>query len=121
MLNQSTTKNSIPISIVLILLAAAVPSVEAAQGTGDLAITNAIVIDGTGAGPLEGATVIVRDGKIESVSGDGSIPEGFRLIDLEGRYLLPGLIDPPRPHRESRTGEGGSGLGRDDGAKHGRR
>ena len=93
MLNQTTTKNSVSIWIVLILLVAAVPDVEAAQGTGDLAITNAVVIDGTGAEPVEGATVVVRDGKIESVSRDGSVPEGVRLIDLEGRYLLPGLID----------------------------
>jgi imidazolonepropionase-like amidohydrolase len=50
------------------------------------------VIDGTGRAPLERAVVRVEDGRIAEVSGlSGPAPEG--AIDLEGRSLLPGLID----------------------------
>ena len=56
---------------------------------------NARVIDGTGRQPFERAVVRIEDGRIASVdSVDGSarpVPEG--AIDLEGRTLMPGLID----------------------------
>jgi imidazolonepropionase-like amidohydrolase len=60
-----------------------------------MVLTNARVIDGTGAAPMERAAVHVADGRIagvESAVGSGDrIPEG--AIDLEGRTLMPGLID----------------------------
>lgn len=57
-----------------------------------LAIVHANVID-VRSGEIEmDATVVLRDGKIASV-GRGGAPEGAEVIDLEGRYLLPGLID----------------------------
>src|ERR1700733_7617318 len=56
---------------------------------------NARVIDGTGRPAFEPAAVRIADGRIASVeSVDGSarpVPEG--AIDLEGRTLMPGLID----------------------------
>jgi imidazolonepropionase-like amidohydrolase len=62
---------------------------------GDLLLLNARVIDGTGADPRDGATVLVRDGKIASVESGGDLgeSEGMERIDLEGRTLLPGLIN----------------------------
>ena len=42
---------------------------------------------------LPRATVRLRDGKIESVGADLTIPEGAELIEGKGRTLLPGLID----------------------------
>jgi imidazolonepropionase-like amidohydrolase len=38
------------------------------------------------------ATVVLRDGKIASVGG-GAAPAGAHVVDLKGKYLLPGLID----------------------------
>jgi len=38
------------------------------------------------------ATVVLRDGKIVSV-GEGAAPAGVTVIDVRGRYLIPGLID----------------------------
>jgi imidazolonepropionase-like amidohydrolase len=56
---------------------------------------NARVIDGTGRPALERASVRTADGRIvsvESVDGSGgAAPEG--AVDLEGRTLMPGLID----------------------------
>ncbi|MDX2031243.1 MAG: amidohydrolase family protein [Blastocatellia bacterium] len=59
-----------------------------------LALTHVNVIDGFGERPMRDATIIVRGGRIESVSTDGAaLPAGATAIDLQGRWLLPGLID----------------------------
>ncbi len=57
-----------------------------------IAITNVRVIDGTGAAPVEGQTVVLRDGKIAAVGGSVSVPAGARTIDGSGKTLLPGLF-----------------------------
>jgi len=59
----------------------------------DLVLQNATVIDGTGAPPREGVTVVVRGGRIASLDASTAPPPGARTIDLRGRFLLPGLID----------------------------
>jgi imidazolonepropionase-like amidohydrolase len=57
-----------------------------------LALVNARLIDGTGAPPRDGITVIVEDGRIVSVE-DAPPPQSADVLDVEGRTLLPGLID----------------------------
>jgi len=61
-----------------------------AQAAPDLVITNALIVDGTGAAARRG-TIAVRDGKIVSV-GDQAV-QGKRTIDAKGRALAPGFID----------------------------
>ncbi len=58
-----------------------------------LILTNAFLIDGTGAEPREGATVVVADGVIREVGSAGLKPPTGRRIDLKGQTLMPGLID----------------------------
>jgi imidazolonepropionase-like amidohydrolase len=53
-------------------------------------LINARVIDGTGRPPIEAATVHVEDGRIVSVTSGEPPPDG---LDLNGRTLMPGLID----------------------------
>ncbi len=59
-----------------------------------IALTNARVIDGTGAAAREGQTLVIRDGRIAALGATGSvaIPEGAETIDLAGKSLLPGLV-----------------------------
>jgi imidazolonepropionase-like amidohydrolase len=66
-----------------------------AQGpTPTIVITNATVIDGVASAPVRDATVVVRDGKIERIAtGRIDVPNGATVLDLKGRWLLPGLID----------------------------
>jgi imidazolonepropionase-like amidohydrolase len=72
-----------------ILVAAATAAV--AQ---DLDLVNANLVDGTGTDPQPGVTVSIRGGKVAVISPRApDAAEGIRRIDLEGRYLLPGLID----------------------------
>jgi hypothetical protein len=64
------------------------------HAAGTLVLTGGRLFDGTGSGVRDGATVIVREGRVEAVAaaGDG-MPEGAAVVDLAGRTLLPGLID----------------------------
>jgi enamidase len=62
--------------------------------TSVVALTNARVIDGTGAPPREGQTVIIRDGTIVAVgSGNAvAVPDGALRLDLTGKTVIPGLV-----------------------------
>ncbi|HEY3134979.1 MAG TPA: amidohydrolase family protein [Blastocatellia bacterium] len=65
-----------------------------AQPTNFLVIINANVIDGISAAPIKGATVIVHDGRIEQVgSGKAPMPATATVLDLKGKWLLPGFVD----------------------------
>jgi imidazolonepropionase-like amidohydrolase len=56
--------------------------------------TNAAVFDGQGPELLTGSEVLVADGLIQEVAQRGvSRPQDCEVIDLEGRTLMPGLID----------------------------
>jgi imidazolonepropionase-like amidohydrolase len=61
-----------------------------AQG---LTLVNATVIDGTGAPPAPGMTVVVRGGKVAEITRGARARSGTKVLDLEGRWVLPGLID----------------------------
>jgi imidazolonepropionase-like amidohydrolase len=69
--------------------------IAAAASAQSIALRGVTVIDGTGAPPLPGRTVLVDDGRIAAIFKDGaqSLPDGANVIDLPGRTLLPGLID----------------------------
>lgn len=42
--------------------------------------------------PLEGATVLIRDGRIVAVGADVSVPAGAQRIDARGKIVTPGLF-----------------------------
>lgn len=58
-----------------------------------IAFTNATLIDGTGRKPLGGATVVVEGSSIRAVGTDVGVPQGAAVVDLSGRWLVPGFID----------------------------
>ena len=57
-----------------------------------IALINASVVNVRTGAIQRGATVVLRNGVIESV-GTAAVPAGARTIDLRNRYVLPGLID----------------------------
>jgi len=58
-----------------------------------VAIIGAQLIDGRGAAPSGDSVVVVRGNEIVAVGGPEAIPAGARKIALDGKTLLPGLID----------------------------
>jgi imidazolonepropionase-like amidohydrolase len=61
----------------------------------NLVVTNARILDGTGK-VIERGSVVVRDGKIASVSASATASDGTRVIDARGRTVMPGFIDAHR-------------------------
>ncbi|MGD8539190.1 MAG: amidohydrolase family protein [Candidatus Aminicenantes bacterium] len=59
------------------------------------ALVNGMLIDGTGAPPLLDAVLIVEDEHIKDVGHlkKIAIPEGAKVIDVEGHTLIPGFIN----------------------------
>ena len=70
-----------------LLLTAAVPAVAET-----IAITNATVALGDGSGPIEGGTVVIRDGRIVAAGRGVAIPAGARVIDATGKWVTPGIV-----------------------------
>lgn len=42
---------------------------------------------------LEDADIRIKDGKIEAIGKGLQAPKGYQVIDLQGKYLYPGLLD----------------------------
>ena len=60
---------------------------------GKIAITHLRIIDGTGAAPVEDATLLIEGAKIGAVLPAGSaVPAGYRTLDGSGETALPGLV-----------------------------
>jgi imidazolonepropionase-like amidohydrolase len=57
------------------------------------AITNVTVISGNDEAPQTLVTVIVRNGRFESLRRGGPVPAGASVIDGRGKFLIPGLWD----------------------------
>ena len=62
--------------------------------TGVVAITNVILVDGTGAPARRGQTVVLREGRIEAAGDANRVrpPQGAQVIDGSGHTLIPGLV-----------------------------
>ena len=76
----------------LFLLLLFIPAAFAQPETGDLLIRGATVLTITN-GTLDDTDVLVRDGKITEIGQGLSTPSGARVIDADGQYLMPGIID----------------------------
>jgi imidazolonepropionase-like amidohydrolase len=59
-----------------------------------VALVNATVIDGTGAAPRRGQTVVITNGRITAVGPAASVraPAGARTMDLAGHTIFPGIV-----------------------------
>ena len=57
------------------------------------AITNATLIDGTGAEPVPNASVLIEGERITAAGANVSAPADAEVIDAGGRTVMPGMID----------------------------
>lgn len=58
------------------------------------ALTNFVLLDGTEhMQPQKGLAILVENGRINAIVPEGAISGDFKKQDLDGQYLLPGLIN----------------------------
>jgi imidazolonepropionase-like amidohydrolase len=58
-----------------------------------IAITGGYVVPIDGS-PVDGGTVLLRDGKIAAVEGPGfAVPDGYDVVDATGKWVLPGFVE----------------------------
>ncbi len=72
----------------------------------DLLITNGRVLDGKG-GVIDKGSVLIRAGKIESVTAGTQTANGVKVIDAGGKTIMPGLVE---GHRHVIQGNPGTWL-----------
>ena len=62
---------------------------------GTIAFVGATVIDGTDAEPLVDGTLVITDGRIRTVGPRSAvtIPNGANVVDVSGKYIMPGMIN----------------------------
>ncbi len=83
------------ICFVAILCAVLPLSCSKKQTPSLLVITHVTLIDATGADPKPDVTVVVADGRIQSIAPAGAtqLPSNARVIDATGKFLIPALTD----------------------------
>ena len=75
---------------------------------GSVAITNGYVVP-VSSEPIENGTVLIEDGVIAAVGADVVVPDGVRVIDAGGRWVLPGFIEAHAHLGVSEEAEGWAG------------
>ena len=104
--DKNTLRALTAIAMIAIVFAAPAQSQPAATQNGSLApysapippagrlvaITNATIMTASH-GTIENGTIVIRDGKIAAVGADVAVPQGAKVIDGAGKYVIPGIVD----------------------------
>ncbi|GAB4542459.1 MAG: amidohydrolase [Parvularculaceae bacterium] len=68
------------------------PSTYQAYPSETVLIRGATVLDGAGR-RIDGGAVLIRDGRIAAVGADLEAPDGATIVEAEGKWVTPGVID----------------------------
>jgi imidazolonepropionase-like amidohydrolase len=80
--------------LVTVLLALTSSFIQCPDGPERVILENVIVIDGTGAAPVPGRTIVIDGDRIVAVGPSAAMTTWRgRRVDLSGRWVMPGLID----------------------------
>ncbi|WP_454083326.1 amidohydrolase [Georgenia sp. Marseille-Q6866] len=77
--------------------------------TASVAVTGGYVVPVDGE-PIENGTVLVLDGVIAAIGADVEVPEGVRVVDATGSWVLPGFVESHAHMGVSEEGEGWAGA-----------
>ena len=71
------------------------PGIAQAAVAAPVVVRHVRLIDGTGAAPLENATIVIEHGRITAIGADAQIqiPEGAKVYNDSGKTVIPGLIN----------------------------
>jgi imidazolonepropionase-like amidohydrolase len=76
----------------LLFAAATAIAIASPAAAETIAVTGGKLVIGDGPAPIEGGTVIVRDGTIVAAGKGVAIPAGARTIDATGKWVTPGVF-----------------------------
>jgi imidazolonepropionase-like amidohydrolase len=87
--------NCLDATLLIFMLVWFSPTWSEAQNVTPLVIQGGTLIDATGRPPLEDAVIVIEGNRFKAVGkrGEVAVPSGSRIIDVEGKTILPGLID----------------------------
>jgi hypothetical protein len=85
-------------------VASGVSRTSAAQQADRLVLRGATVIDGTGAAPIRNASIVIEGETIQSLGPGTATPAGATVVDLAGKFIIPGLVE-SHAHYEEWMGE----------------
>ena len=87
--------SQVTVCLIVIALTGALPVRAEDTPANSLAITGITVIDATGALAQPDMTVVIIGDRIGAVgkSCEVQMPDGARVVDGKGKYLIPGLWD----------------------------
>lgn len=82
-------------SFACLLTVSPLESQAAADADTLLALTHVTLIDGTGAPPVPNQMILIRGSRIVDIQDADRerLPDGVQVLNLKGRYVIPGLID----------------------------
>jgi imidazolonepropionase-like amidohydrolase len=96
MLRLSARASAILFGVTLLLGAVFLVRIPAQAPAADtIALTGALLIDGTGRAPIDQATLVIRGGRVDAVGTRAAvaIPAGATRVDLAGKTIVPGLVN----------------------------
>jgi imidazolonepropionase-like amidohydrolase len=81
--------------LVLAVLASCTASPARSQASPELVLRGVTLIDGTGAPTRADVDLLIEGGRIIAIqqTGSAAYPDQARVMDLPGRFVMPGLID----------------------------
>lgn len=79
--------------MILVALVLLVPPPSTPPGDPPTAIVNARLVDGTGASPRTGCTVLIRGDRFAAVGPGVVVPADATVVDGSGATLVPGMFD----------------------------
>jgi imidazolonepropionase-like amidohydrolase len=74
------------------VVSALLMSVAAPAAAETIAIINGTLATGDGSGPVQGGTVVVRDGRVVAAGQGVRVPADARVIDASGKWVTPGIV-----------------------------
>ncbi|MDH5642686.1 MAG: amidohydrolase family protein [Gemmatimonadota bacterium] len=77
------------IAAVMVLL----PSCSGRSDETSIAFVGGTVFDGANPFAVTNSTIVVENGRIVAIGTDVDIPAGARIIDISGRYVIPGMVN----------------------------
>jgi imidazolonepropionase-like amidohydrolase len=75
-----------------LLILAAIILVAPSVWAQDIALKGGTILTITN-GTIENGTIVIQGGKITAIGKDVKIPNGIRVIDVYGKFIMPGVID----------------------------